>query len=71
MIKSDQQLGAPGVLYKDTKANIEALTVVEGATALSTDTHEDGFFNGTIWVWGRDSYTDEQAQDAVGLFCMW
>lgn len=53
MRKGDQQLGAPQILYKDTKANIEALTgVLEGAIAYATDTDEPGFYNGSIWQWG-------------------
>jgi len=52
MILNDQQLGAPGVLYKDTKANIEALTVVEGAFAYATDTNQIGSYDGAAWTWG-------------------
>lgn len=56
MKRNDSQLGAPGVLYKDTKANIEALSgVAEGAIAYATDTNEDGTYDGATWTWGRGS----------------
>lgn len=51
MIRSDAQLGTPQVLYKDTKANIEALTIVEAAIAYATDTNQYGSYNGTTWDW--------------------
>jgi hypothetical protein len=37
----------------DTKANIEALTVSEGAQGYATDTHEFGTYNGTYWDWAK------------------
>ena len=53
MRKDDKQLGAPFVNYKDTEANIEALSgIVEGAQAYATDTDKLGTFDGTNWVWG-------------------
>ncbi len=53
MERNDAQLARPGVLYKNTKANIEALTgVPEGAFAYATDTDLMGTFNGTVWLWG-------------------
>ena len=48
----DKQLGAPFVDFTGTTAAIEALTVDEGARAYATDTHLQGFYNGTSWVWG-------------------
>jgi len=52
----DAQIGFPGVLYKDTKANVEALVgVVEGAQAYATDTDLPGWYNGGTWVWGGGS----------------
>lgn len=48
----DKQIGGLYVLYKDTKANIEALSNVEaGATAFANDTGEMGVYSGTNWVW--------------------
>lgn len=55
MRHNDVQLGKPETIYKDTKANIEALTAVEGMIAYSTDTHEFGSYNGTSWDWGGGS----------------
>ena len=52
MRENDVQLGKPIVVYKDTKANVEALTsVVEGSYAYSTDTNEPGWYDGAAWVW--------------------
>lgn len=48
----DTQLGAPSVLYTNTKANIEALSgVVEGAVAYATDTDRFGAYTGSAWRW--------------------
>ncbi len=52
MQQGDKQLGKPQILYKDTKANITALSgVAEGAVAYATDTDEIGTYNGTTWDW--------------------
>lgn len=53
MRQKDRQLGKPETLYKDTKANIEAITanLNEGAIAYAVDTDELGTYNGTSWVW--------------------
>jgi len=47
----DKQLGAPQVLYKDTKANIQSMTVESGAFAYATDTSEMGYYDGSTWHW--------------------
>lgn len=54
MKKGDVQLGSPGVLYKDTKANIDALVgIAQGAIAYATDTDELGSYDGVAtWTWG-------------------
>jgi len=52
MREDDVQLGKPIVVYKDTKANIEALTsVVQGSYAYATDTDEPGWYDGASWHW--------------------
>jgi len=52
MREDDVQLGKPIVVYKDTKANIEALTsVVQGSYAYATDTDEPGWYDGSNWQW--------------------
>jgi hypothetical protein len=49
---NDIQLGRPNTLYKDTKANLEALTgVVQGSIAYATDTSEIGVYDGAAWDW--------------------
>ena len=48
---NDVQLGAPQVLYKDTKANIQSMTVESGAFAYATDTSEMGYYDGSTWHW--------------------
>jgi hypothetical protein len=49
---NDAQLGKPAILFKDTKANIEARTdLVEGMEAYATDTNEFGTYNGSAWMW--------------------
>lgn len=56
MRQGDKQLGAPQVLYKDTKANVEALAgLVGGEIAYATDTGQDGIYSDVLpgWVWGR------------------
>ena len=67
MRENDIQLGKPIVVYKDTKANIEALTsVVQGSYAYTTDTNEAGWYNGATWDWlgaggglGNVAYLDQ------------
>ena len=48
---NDVQLGAPQVLYKDTKANIQSMTVESGAFAYATDTSQMGYYDGSTWHW--------------------
>ena len=49
---NDAQLGKPAILFKDTKANIEARAdLVEGMEAYATDTNECGTYNGSAWMW--------------------
>ena len=46
----------PEFPYKGTKAGVEAIAApVEGMRAFATDTKLQGFYNGTIWVWGSAS----------------
>lgn len=55
MKDDDKQLGVPGRLYRDTKANIEALSLGagdEGCIAFATDTDQLGTFDGSDWAWG-------------------
>lgn len=53
----DKQIGSPQILYKNTKASIEAITTVEeGAIAYATDTKQHGTYNGSIWSWVSSSY---------------
>lgn len=50
----DQQLGKPERLYKDTKTNVEALSLAagdEGCAAYATDTDKLGLFDGAAWTW--------------------
>jgi hypothetical protein len=52
MKKGDKNL-TPAIDFTDTKSNIEAFaSPIEGMRAVSTDTHESGFYDGSIWVWG-------------------
>ena len=67
MKQSDTQVGKPGVLYSDTQANIEALTVAEGSEAYATDLHAKGYFNGTVWVWDI-SGADVLAATLIGMY---
>lgn len=39
------------LLYKDTKSNINTLSVSEGFIAYANDTNEIGYYNGSSWVW--------------------
>ena len=54
MRTGDTQIGKPAVLYKNTKANIEALSgIAQGAIAYATDTDELGTYDGvSAWTWG-------------------
>lgn len=59
MKHNDQQLGKPGILYKDTRANIEDLAdVPEGAKAFATDKYVEGVFANGAWVWDREVLQD-------------
>lgn len=55
-------MGAPqniNLLYKDTKANITALTsVYKGFIAYATDTLEIGIYTGSAWVWYLKEFQD-------------
>ena len=52
MRQNDTQSGLPETLYKDTKTSIEALgSPIEGMKAYATDTHLEGYYNGTAWSW--------------------
>jgi len=52
MRHNDAQIGRPETIFKDTKANIEAIvSPVEGMIAHATDTHLLGFFTGSAWAW--------------------
>lgn len=56
MRKGEDQLGRPSILYKNTKATIEAFSgLTGGEVAYATDTGEDGVYDavGAAWVWGR------------------
>ena len=53
MIHSDRVYGKPLVLYRDTKANIEAMAGLgEGSCAYATDSNEFGTYDGATWIWG-------------------
>ncbi|MHA2265175.1 MAG: hypothetical protein ACXAEN_22500 [Candidatus Thorarchaeota archaeon] len=44
--------------YRDTKANIEALTTAnEGAIGYATDTDELGTYDGSTWYWESQGWT--------------
>lgn len=54
MKHNDAQSGKPGVLYTNTKTNIEALTgLVEGSHAYATDTDKYGTYDGSLWDWSQ------------------
>lgn len=58
MIRNGKIIGKPIVHFRDTKANIEALTgLVGGEEAHATDTGENGYYDevATAWVWGGGS----------------
>lgn len=64
MQTNDVQLGSPQVLYKDTKANVEALSgIAEGAIAYATNTNEFGSYSGTAWTWGQGGAGGHTIQD--------
>lgn len=52
MIRNNRVYGGPLVQYRDTKANIAALSgIEEGASAYATDTNECGSYDGATWAW--------------------
>jgi hypothetical protein len=52
MIHNDRVYGKPLVLYRETRANIEAMTGLdEGSVAYATDTNVFGY-DGSTWAWG-------------------
>ncbi len=64
---NDAQLGKPGILFKDTKANIEALTgLAEGSTAYATDTNEFGSYSGAAWAWDIGGGGDVTGSGTIG-----
>lgn len=59
MKKNNIQLGEPERLFKDSKANIEAISnPVEGWAAYAEDTKEIGFYNNSVWKWYSFSPSD-------------
>jgi len=49
---NDRQVGAPSSLFARTKAQISALSGLQGGeVAYASDTHEFGFYNGAQWQW--------------------
>jgi hypothetical protein len=74
MRHNDTQLTTPETLFSDTKANIEAIAApVAGMKAFATDTHLEGVYSGTMWVWanmtlsGAEYYPDDIASDIGGF----
>jgi len=51
MINDGVVKGLPLIQYKDTKANIEALSAITGMLAYATDTNELGFYRESDWLW--------------------
>ena len=51
MIHDNAVVGAPLTLYKDTKANIEALSLTEGDTFWATDLDIEGYYDGANVIW--------------------
>lgn len=44
----------PQISFTDTKDQIESrLNLVRGMEAITTDTDETGFYNGSVWIWGQ------------------
>jgi hypothetical protein len=53
MKHNDVQVGLPETFFKGTKTVIEAIAnPVEGWQAYATDTHLNGYYNGSSWIWG-------------------
>lgn len=53
MAKKGDKAITPQIAYLDVKATIEAYPYPrEGMEAITTDTHERGFYDGTNWIWG-------------------
>lgn len=48
---NDRQSGKPGVLFKDTKANISSISPEAGSIAFAADTNELGYYTGNSWIW--------------------
>jgi len=66
MIHNDRVYGKPLILYRDTKANIEALTGLgEGSIAYATDTNRFGSFDGSSWAWGGSGQYRQFLVDVV------
>lgn len=53
---SDIQKGQPAVAYKDTQANIEAITSTEGMYAYATDIQKFGYYTTVSgWIWRTEA----------------
>jgi len=62
MRKNDKAL-TPAIDYTGTKTAVEAYpNPTVGMRAVSTDTGQEGFYSGSIWVWGTgDAHTHSQS----------
>jgi len=68
MIRDGKVIGAPLEQYKNTKANIEALSGVgEGAIAYATDTDELGSYDGAAWNWGGGAGAVDSVNGQTGV----
>ena len=70
----DTQLGKPETIYKGTKAAIEAAFATEGMHAWATDTHQQGYYNGTAWAWGAAAGSGDVLGPAIstnGNLAVW
>ena len=54
MIHDNAVVGTPLTLYKDTKANIEALSLTEGDKFWATDLDIEGYYDGSNIIWRPD-----------------
>ena len=67
MRKSDIQYGLPYTDFSDTKAKVEAISApIQGMTAFATDTKLQGFYDGTVWVWGAGVSDHEALTGLLG-----
>lgn len=63
----DTQYGEPYVTLKDTKSNIEAMSVESGSVAFATDTLELGYYTGSAWVWNAGASGGGGGDRIIGL----